>query len=280
MSLDPRLQSLLQREFATIKLAAEPEFLRSLRHVGNEFSRGTVHQTDLVRRVDRECADLYSVLGHAYLARLLQRATELGEPWTPELQAESSALLRTQLTNDWNWLTRVRDNSLPEPLRPESTGQITHAQNVAFRQIEEELEARVLRQDRRQLPLLELLKPPRYEPVRRHFMAAHEAAVVAARGGEQDVARESIFAVEALARLATNEPAKTLGGCLRVLEQRTDDAGRRLLRSVEEIWNFSNVAASVRHGGGSGDNVTAPEAQYVLGVTDAALRLLLVYDRA
>ena len=89
-----------------------------------------------------------------------------------------------------------------------------------------------------------------------------------------------ILAVEALARLATGEPTKTLGECLKILSRDTDDAGRRLLESVGEVWNFTNVTPSLRHGGGKGDAVTAPEAQFLVGVAESALRLLLVYDKA
>jgi hypothetical protein len=65
-----------------------------------------------------------------------------------------------------------------------------------------------------------------------------------------------------------------------MLMQRSDDAGRHLLGSVEKIWNFCNVAPSVRHGGGAGDTVTAPESQFTLEVAEAVLRFLLVGDRA
>jgi hypothetical protein len=279
-AIDVRLKSLLQREFVTIKLAREPAFFERMRVVKDDFARRNVLGSTLfVFAVSQVCADMYETLAASYLERLLKRVDELGEPWTVDLCADSIALLSGQLTNDWNWIVGMRDKTAGERLRDQTTGQITHAQNISIRLIEEELEARVLRQDRRRLPLPELLRPTRYEFVLSHLLSAYAAAAAPTPSG-QDVAREAIHAVEALARLVTHEPTKTLGDCLRILMARSDDAGRQLLGSVEKIWAFCNVAPSVRHGGGTGDTVTAPESQYTLGVAEAALRFLLVQDRA
>src|SRR5581483_4724436 len=177
------------------------------------------------------------------------------------------ALLQERLSEDWNTIATIRENRAG-PNAPQ-TGLLPEANDVADREIAEELEMRVLRQERQQLPLADLLAPPRYDAVRVAWQAARRALDQSPSADDETV-RQAIGAVEGLARLAANEPTKTLGDCLKVLGREKDDAGRRLLESIEKVYAYTNVVASGRHGGGPGDPPQPPEARYVLEVAEAA----------
>ncbi|HEY4320114.1 MAG TPA: hypothetical protein VGM77_02960 [Gemmatimonadales bacterium] len=187
------------------------------------------------------------------------------------------AFLQSELVTDGNWLIELRDSMVGERQKQQGTGEITSAQDIARRLIEEDLTFQVLREERRRLPISDLLSPPRYQAVWRHFDAA-TAAFQQTPALTTETARESVFAIEALARLVVGKPSATLGDALQSFRVRTDDAGRHLIGLIERIWHFTNSAPSTRHGGGSGDDVSPPEAQFVLGVTEDSLRFLLALD--
>lgn len=279
-TLHPRLQALLQREFVTIKGERTAIAMQAVQRVKAEYAaRGTGRGTPVAFAIDAELAAEYRWRADAYLARVLQRMSELGEPWSDQRRIDALALIKSELATDWNWIMGVRRQQLGDALASHSTLQIDAAKGTSDRRIEEELEARVLREERHRLPLCDLLSAPRYEGALNHWRSAR-MATEAVPAKDADAAREAVHAVEAVARLAAGGSAKTLGDCLKDLRGRTDDAGRRLLECVEEIWNFANVAPSVRHGGRTGDPVQPPEARFVVGVAEQALRLLLTYDAA
>jgi len=278
MSLDPRLSGLLQREFATIRTVRDPALLHALAQIREEMSTGGMgHGTPLLHAIDKRCATEYLERGTEYLERVIRRLTELRQPWTESVRADVESLLRAQMANDWDWLVGVGNEQLGGPLREHGTGRISAAQTTALRRIEEELAFRVLREEKRRLPIADLLSPPRYTDVRQHWELAQENAD-RSPPADREAAREAILALEALGRLVVGDQTATLGNALQELRARTDDAGRHLLVSIERIWAFTNTAPSVRHGGGSGDPVTQPEAQFVVGVTREAIRLLLTLD--
>lgn len=278
MALDPRVASLLQREFGTIKTVRDPALMNALGQIRAEMSsRGMGAGTPRVHAVDKRCATEYLERSAEYLERALRRLTELREPWTESLRSDVEALLRSELMQDWNWLVGVRDNDLGADLKDHNTGQITAAQNTAIRRIEEELAFRVLREEARKIPLSDLLAAPRYAGVARHWEMANGYAAQSPYS-DSEATREAVLALEALARLAVGDGTVTLGAAIQMLRARTDDAGRHLLSSIEKIWNFSNTAPSIRHGGGSGDPVSTPEAQFVVGATREALRFLMAFD--
>jgi hypothetical protein len=231
----------------------------------------------MVTAIDKRCAQEYRERSAEYLTKALNRLSDLRQPWTEALRSDVQALLLAELAKDWEWLIPFRDREVGERLKDHNTGQISAARDTSHRLAEEELSFLVLREERRKLPLSDLLAAPRYEAVLRHWVAANVAiAKVPIEAAE--VTREAVFALEALARLVTGNPTATLGQALQELRAGTDDAGRHILAAIEKIWNFSNTAPSTRHGGGAGDPVSTPEAQFTLGVTGEGIRFLLVLD--
>lgn len=279
MSLDPRVSGLLQREFATIRTVRDPALVYALAEIRERagMQGGAGHGTGLVHVIDKRCATEFLERGADYMECALRRLAELREPWTEGVRSVVEGLVRPALANDWNWLIGVRNDRLGSPLKEQSTGQIDAAQNTVLRRIEAEFAFRVLREERRRLPIADLLSPPRYTAVLQHWELAHEYAD-GSPSADKEAAREALLALEALGRLVVDDGAATLGDVVKALRDRTDDAGRLLLTSIEKIWAFTNVAPSVRHGGGPGDPVTQPEAQYVVGVTREAIRFLLTFD--
>jgi len=94
-----------------------------------------------------------------------------------------------------------------------------------------------------------------------------------------EAAREAVLAIETLAKLVAGDPNATLGSALKLLKkERVDVAAGLLLGGLEKLWAFSNQVPGLRHGGVSGDPVTAPEAVFVLRTAEGALRYLLSLD--
>jgi hypothetical protein len=278
MGLDPGVADLLRREFETIRGVRNPRLQRVILGVESEATKlGARNGSRFAIAVDERCGVEFMLRGKGYLERTVQRLTELREPWTEGLRRDVELLLRQELEKDWTWMLAFRDARLGPKLKDYGTGDLTNAKTTAIRRIEEELGFRVLRQEKRKLPLAELLAAPRYADVRQHWELANEYAE-RTPPADKEAAREAVFAVEALARLVVVDPDATLGKAIKLLNKRTDDAGRRLFASIEQVWAFSNQARSLRHGGGAGDEVTSPEAQYVVGVAGNAIRLLLVFD--
>ena len=271
LPIHPGLESLLKREFVTINRANQLEF----RHRLDEIADRVPHAPrPYVYEFDRACAQRYLKLAGDYLARAIQRVGDVGEPWTRGLRDGLALIIEAQLTRDRNSIIGIRNERLDRAYDRFALGQMDSAKDVASRRIDEELDARVLRQDRRQLPLLELLKADRYKEVFAHVVAAREALSVP--GQDHDVVREAVLAVEAVARLAVGE--NTLGDCVNKLRQQGDEASRNLFTILEKLWAYSNNARRVRHGGSPGESVSPTHADFVMQVAEAAVRMLLTYD--
>jgi hypothetical protein len=278
MTLDPRVADLLRREFETIRGVRNPRLQRIILGDESEATKlGARNGSRFAIVVDGRCGEEFMLRGKGYLERAVQRLTELREPWTEALRRDVERLLREELEKDWNWLISFRDRRLGAQLKGYGMDELSDARTTALRRVEEELGFRVLREEKRRLPIGELLASPRYAEVRRHWEQANEYAD-RTPPADKEAAREAILALEALAKLAVDDPTATLGDAIKKLNPRADDAGRLLFSSIEKIWAFSNQAPSVRHGGGSGDPINTPEAQYVVGVTREAIRLLLNFD--
>jgi hypothetical protein len=89
-----------------------------------------------------------------------------------------------------------------------------------------------------------------------------------------NAAKETVSAVEQLARIVTGAPKGSLGDCLKAL-QAANRVQRPLLKGVEELWGWTSGEPGVRHGAGT---ITPAEAQYILTIAEAALLLLLSVD--
>ena len=273
MTLDPRVADLLHKEFEAVRTVRNP----ALRYALTDLQQGTGAGSALVSKVDTRSAGDYLERAMDYLDRSLRRLTELREPWTEGLRADVESLLHRELEQDWTWLVNLRDEKLTPRLKDQGQGQLTTAKTAAFARIEVELGFCVLREEKRRLPVAELLTAPRYAAVRRSWEQANQYAD-RSPPADEEAAREAMLALEALAKLVIDDDSATLGRAINVMRSSADAAGRHLLPSIEKIWSFTNTAPHVRHGGGSGDPITTPEAQYVVGVTREAIRLLLVFD--
>lgn len=126
-------------------------------------------------------------------------------------------------------------------------------------------------------PLGALLATPRYDGAAAHWARAQEFAH-GARRDLANAAKESICAVESLARVITGRHSDTLGELIKVLKSEYG-LNPALAKSLEAVWGFTNTWPGVRHGAPSATELSGDDARFVLDSCDAAIRLLLGIDR-
>jgi hypothetical protein len=120
------------------------------------------------------------------------------------------------------------------------------------------------------------LSAPRYVVARAHW----EKASGLRRGDEPDLenaVKESILAVEALAKSVLGLPKATLGDCLKHdrLVQVVDPGLRKL---INVLWGYTSNAPGVRHSGSVPPGLAAAEADFAIETCAATLRLFLALD--
>lgn len=125
--------------------------------------------------------------------------------------------------------------------------------------------------------IIDRLGAPRYAAVHEQVAKALDAF----RAGEQDLAEaanSAVRAVEALAKIITNEPTKTLGDAVKTL--RTSGAIRPPLdKAFEAIYGFRNSRPGLGHGGVVPSDTELREAAFVFNQAAACLTYLLDLDR-
>jgi hypothetical protein len=222
---------------------------------------------------ERVCAAEYEERARLWLGIVRRVFAETDEPWTPEAAERVTALLADELAADWNGLLDAYREKLAGQTPPHRSGALDTAKDRAAAHLRQELALSVRAQDRTRIPVTEQLRAPRYAAVHDGWVKAHDLL----RGSPSDpsnAAKEAVGAVEQLARLVTASPKAKLGDCIKAL-QKAGRIRRPLLKGIEELWGWASGQPGVRHGSGG---ITPAEAQYVLTMAEAALRLLLSVD--
>lgn len=120
------------------------------------------------------------------------------------------------------------------------------------------------------------LQAPRYAGPREHWVRA-DRAMSQSPSDFAGAARESVNAVEGLAKIIVDNPTATLGDCIKLLKQLKNLDGA-LAKSLEALWGFANTSAGFRHGGHVTSSLSLPQAEYIIESCETASRLLLSLD--
>lgn len=121
--------------------------------------------------------------------------------------------------------------------------------------------------------LVEKLNIPRYAGVGACLRKAEQYMTPGARDLE-NAAKEAIGAVEALARIVTGDPTRTLGALISDLRSSKKLDGA-IAKTFDGLWGFASNAPGVRHGAGS---LAEAEARLVVDMARAAVDYLLALD--
>lgn len=118
------------------------------------------------------------------------------------------------------------------------------------------------------------LAAPRYSVVRAHLSKA-QAFLTQDPPDLANSAKESISAVEELARLVCDDPTSTLGDLIKVLKnkQGLDPA---LVKALEGMWGYTSNAPGVRHSGAA--DLDVAQAQMTLDLARSTIHYLLRAD--
>jgi hypothetical protein len=122
----------------------------------------------------------------------------------------------------------------------------------------------------------QLLSAPRYAGPAEHWRKAEGFAL----GENRDLAnaaKESVCAVEGLARIVTGDHVGTLGDQIKTLKAK-HGVNAAMAKTLEGIWGFTSNSPGVRHGGATPASIDEGEAHYVVQSCEAALRYLLTLD--
>jgi hypothetical protein len=225
--------------------------------------------------LDQLFADDYEARAAHWLTIVRRAFSEATVAWTPETAERANALLATELATDWDQLVKARVAALPGETVVPKGGRLDYARARAGALVRHEIELSVLAQDRTRIPVAEQLRAPRYAAIHDGWTKAHDF-LRQTPPDYSNAAKESVGAVEQLARIITSSPTATLGDCIKTL-QRTGGVQPPLLKGIEELWGWTSGEPGVRHGAG---DITPAEAQYVLKLAEAALLLLLSLDVA
>lgn len=138
-----------------------------------------------------------------------------------------------------------------------------------------DLDVDLLARRRRRVSLGDVLKAPRYQACREHWLKAR--GLVAAEAPDiENAIKEGVTAVEALAKIVAGG-GTTLGDCIKTLraERRIDPGTDNILKG---LWTFANSAPGVRHGSSSPSSLGVRDWQVFGPMVDGALTLLLSAD--
>jgi len=91
----------------------------------------------------------------------------------------------------------------------------------------------------------------------------------------KNASKEAISAVEALAKLVTNQPKATLGEAVKKLNPLIHPA---LGKAITAIWGYASDASGVRHGGTALSNVAEEDAGLILESCELLIKYLLSKD--
>jgi hypothetical protein len=126
-------------------------------------------------------------------------------------------------------------------------------------------------------PFEAILSAPRYRGVNDHWVKAQQF-----RQQEQpdlaNAAKEAISALEGMAQLLVGQQSATLGDCLKKIRN-MNRCHPALVKCLEALWGYTSEAPGVRHGSATPVNISVEEADFVMSISQSAIRYLLAADR-
>lgn len=120
------------------------------------------------------------------------------------------------------------------------------------------------------------LQADRYAGPRQHWTESL-AALHHTPTRATEAAREAILALEGMAKIVAESPHETLGGCIKVLKKRGLLDGATA-NSLDALWGLVNTTQGLRHGATEEQTLPQTQAEYIVSVSEAALKLLFSLD--
>lgn len=201
--------------------------------------------------------------------------TDFRLPWDDRLRDDVLARIRQDLEQDIAYIEEMARNVIVQHghsfdlfLRDAWPGMLDR--------LTAEVDLFGKRQRPTSTPLALQLGAPRYAGPAEHWRRA-EAFRCSDPPDLLSAARESIHAVEALAKLLTGDASATLGECVKTL--RNQGLPGTVAKQLEALWGHASNLAGVRHGSHSGELPHDAELLFVIETSEAAARLLLHRDR-
>ena len=102
-----------------------------------------------------------------------------------------------------------------------------------------------------------------YRPVSEHLARALQLLGDREQPDYRNSIKESISAVESMAKIVTKNDGATLGDALRVLEK-NDEIHPALRNGMSNLYGYTNDADGIRHAMLEQPNLTAADAKYFL----------------
>ncbi len=277
--IDERITALVRRAISTERARRQNPPMAELRTVQTQYSaRGALGHGRYPIDLDLKCAAEYDHRVRRWLAIADRIMAETETACTAESASEIRGLLAAELVRDSDEIIEMLRQVLGSQSQSARIGELERSKDLARAHVEQELEIKVLRQDRTRIPVGQQLQAPRYAAILtawKKSVSFHENSPA----DESNACKEAVSAVEQLARIVVDDQSATLGGAITSLRA----SGRLqppLLRCFEDLWGWASSTPGVRHGSAQTSNVDAPTAAYVLKCSEAALGLLLSIDAA
>lgn len=200
---------------------------------------------------------------------------ESGQPWNDEMKSGVLARFKIIFDNDLNFVQSMGSNSYAGHGHSVFLF-LTDAAPAMKERINAEMDLFALRYRPAAAAVMHQLQAERYKGPRRHWVEA-QAALRATPPQFSDGAREAVNAVEGMAKILAKKPKATLGKCIDELKRRgTLDSATA--NSLDVLWGLASGAPRLRHGSTADADTPRAQAEYIVGLSEAALRLLLSLD--
>ncbi len=224
-----------------------------------------------IRAHEENCLEEFYIRARDWLAIYSRILSNLGIRWDEGNSQEIIHLIKQELEKD---KTEISGKLKSYTWRGSSEILIQTAQISAHEELNNEVT--LLRRRERQylLSLQSQLSAPRYSSVLEHWSKARNFF-----DNEpldfKNAAKEAISAVEALAKLITNQPNATLGEAVKKLGPLIHPA---LGRAMKGVWGYASAVPGVRHGGTALSNVAEEDAGFILESCELLIKYLLSKD--
>lgn len=248
--------------YSSLKINAEPQY--------RNRSESQRPQLFCLAHEQNCCEEVYS-RARDWLAIYSRILSNLGIRWDEENSEEIIRRIKQELEKD---KTEISDILKSYTLGWSSETVIQTAQSSAHEELNNEVALLRLGERQYLLSLQSQLSAPRYSPVLEHWSKARNFF----ENGPLDfknASKEAISAVEALAKLVTNQPKATLGEAVKKLNPLIHPA---LGKAITAIWGYASDASGVRHGGTALSNVAEEDAGLILESCELLIKYLLSKD--
>jgi hypothetical protein len=196
-------------------------------------------------------------------------------PWTDELRTFVVAEIEEMLTTDIPYIEGLARDAIV------GWGHgfelfLTKARPGILDRVTTEMELLAIRYRPIGGTLLDQLSAPRYAGPATHW----REVVMAAQAESPDrivAAREAVLAAEAVGKVVSGHHSATLGQCIDKLTK----SGRLsavLAQGPQALWNIANTTPGLRHAGPGVPDVPGHVAEYVVALSEGAIRIFLGID--